>query len=337
VFALVRSYRANGIKLNVETKVEAGAPSQTAPRAEFVDVVAREVHRARIGDQVMIQSFDWGALMLMRKVAPELPIVALTDYTFLQTGQPGRSPWLGGLDIDDFGGNLVRAAASFGADAISPVHGFPQDGKVSDPDYRPYVTRKMVRQAHRAGLDVIPWTVDDPDTMRSLIDKGVDGLITDYPDRLRSVLREYGLQRPRAYRAPAVRPLAQAHAHNDYEHRHPLTDALDRGFSSVEADVWLVDGELRVAHDLADSRPGVTLQSLYLRPLQRRVLANHGRVYRAGERDFQLLIDIKSDGPSTYAAIHAALARYPRLFTSFRGGKVRAGAVTAVISGNRST
>ena len=80
-----------------------------------------------------IQSFDWGALMRMRQVEPRLPLVALTNYDFLQVGQPGKSPWLGGIDIDDFGGDLVEATESFGADAISPVHGFPQDGKVTDP------------------------------------------------------------------------------------------------------------------------------------------------------------------------------------------------------------
>lgn len=335
VFALVRRYRANELMLNIETKVEAGAPTETAPRAQFVQVVAREIAEARIGRQVMIQSFDWGALMLMREVVPRLPIVALTNKDFLQTGQPGASPWLGGIDIDDFDGNLVRAAASFGADAISPVHGAPQGGAIGDPGYQPYVTRTMVRQAHLAGLKVIPWTVDDPDTMRYLIDLGVDGLITNYPDRLRSVLAEYGFRLPRSYRAPSVRPLARAHAHNDYLHRRPLADALARGFSSVEADVWLVDGELRVAHDLVDAQPGRTLESLYLRPLQERVDQNRGRVYRGSRQDFQLLVDIKSDGPSTYAAIDQALAQHPRLFTSVRDQRVRRGAVSVVISGNR--
>lgn len=335
VFALVRSYHANRVKLNIETKVEAGAPSETAPRAQFVRVVAREIGKARIGRQVTIQSFDWGSLMLMKKVAPELPLIALTNYDFLQTGQPGRSPWLGGIDIDDFNGNLVRAVVSFGATAISPVHGFPQNGEVSDANYQPYVTRAMVRQAHRAGLKVIPWTVDDPDTMRSLIDKEVDGIITNYPVRLRSVLGEYGLKLPRSYQAPAVEPLAQAHAHNDYEHRRPLQDALDRGFASVEADVWLIDGELRVAHDIVAAKPGVTLESLYLGPLQDRVKTNEGSVYRTGKAEFQLLVDIKSDGPTTYLAIHRALKKYPRLFTTVRNGKVRERAVSVVISGNR--
>jgi len=334
IFALVHRYHAYGVKLNVETKVEAGAPSETAPREQFVQLVAREIRQANIARQVTIQSFDWGSLMRMHQVAPELPLVALTNYDFLQVGQPGRSPWLGGIDIDDFGGDLVKATKSFGASAISPVHGFPQDGKVTDPNYRPYVTADMVKEAHDAGMKVIPWTVDDPATMQSLIDNGVDGIITDYPDRLRAVVQADGFTLPRSSDAPAVQALPSAHAHNDYEHRRPLQDALDRGFNSVEADVWLVDGELRVAHDLKDAVPGRNLESLYLQPLADRVRENHGEVYKHG-RDFQLLIDIKSDGPSTYAAVDQALQKYRGISTVYIGGRVLKGAVTSVISGNR--
>ncbi|MGI5170373.1 glycerophosphodiester phosphodiesterase family protein [Spirillospora sp. CA-253888] len=200
VFALVHRYRAHGVKLNVETKVEAGAPHETAPREQFVQITAAEIRRARLLRQVTIQSFDWGALMRMRRVEPRLPLVALTNHDFLQTGRPGKSPWLGGLDIDDFGGDPLTAVKSFGAAAFSPVHGFPQNGKVTDPDYRPYVTRDMVRKAHRLGLKVVPWTVDDEPTMQKLIDDGVDGIITDHPDRLRNVMRANHLKLPRAYR-----------------------------------------------------------------------------------------------------------------------------------------
>jgi glycerophosphoryl diester phosphodiesterase len=205
VFALVNCHRARRVWLNVETKVEAGAPEQTAPREQFVQITAREVRDAGLLRRVMIQSFDWGALMRMRQVEPRLPLVALTNGDFLQVGQPGASPWLGGIDIDDFGGSLVRAAASFGADAISPVHGNPQNGKVGDPGYVPYTTPALVQEAHAAGLAVIPWTVDDPATMAALIDAGVDGLITDYPDRLRAVLAERGFRLPRPAREPRGR------------------------------------------------------------------------------------------------------------------------------------
>jgi len=200
VFALADCYRARRVWFNVETKVEAGAPEQTAPREQFVQVVARVVREAGALGRVTIQSFDWGALMRMREVEPRLPLVALTNGDFLQVGQPGASPWLGGLDIDDFGGRLAAAAAWFGADAVSPVHGNPQNGKLGDPDYVPYTTPALIAEAHAAGLAVIPWTVDDPATMASLIDAGVDGIITDYPDRLRTLMAERGLKLPRAYR-----------------------------------------------------------------------------------------------------------------------------------------
>jgi glycerophosphoryl diester phosphodiesterase len=200
VFELVDCYDAHRVKLNIETKVEAGAPEQTAPREQFVQIVAREVREARLLDQVTIQSFDWGALMRMREVEPRLPIVALTNGDFLQVGRPGASPWLGGIDVDDFGGSLVAAAASFGADAISPVHGNPQDGKVGDPSYRPYTTPALVADAHDSGMTVIPWTIDDKATMASLMDAGVDGIITDYPDRLRELMAERGLKLPKPER-----------------------------------------------------------------------------------------------------------------------------------------
>jgi glycerophosphoryl diester phosphodiesterase len=205
VFALVKCYRADKVRLNIETKVEAGAPEQTAPREQFVQIVARQVREARLLDQVTIQSFDWGALMRMREVEPRLPLVALTNGDFLQVGRPGASPWLGGIDVDDFGGSLVAAAASFGADAISPVHGNPQNGNVGDPGYRPYTTPALVAEAHDSGLTVIPWTVDDPPTMASLMDAGVDGIITDYPDRLRELMAERGLELPQPVRDPRGR------------------------------------------------------------------------------------------------------------------------------------
>ncbi|WP_409235127.1 phosphatidylinositol-specific phospholipase C/glycerophosphodiester phosphodiesterase family protein [Streptomyces sp. PA5.6] len=133
------------------------------------------------------------------------------------------------------------------------------------------------------------------------------------------------------------RPLIRAHAHNDYEHPRPLFDALDHRFGSVEADIYLVDGQLLVAHDPVDLDPSRTLESLYLEPLAERVRAQHGSVYRGYHRTpFQLLIDIKTEGASTYAELHRHLRPYRRLFTTYSHGKVRRGAVTAVVSGDRA-
>lgn len=130
-------------------------------------------------------------------------------------------------------------------------------------------------------------------------------------------------------------PLARAHAHNDYEHDRPLFDALEHGFTSVEADVWLVDGELLVAHDLVDVQSDRTLQSLYLDPLRRIVRRNKGSVYPGYEHTFQLLIDIKSDGVATYRALHDVLRRYRSMLTKFTPSGAGERSVTAVVSGNR--
>jgi glycerophosphoryl diester phosphodiesterase len=204
VFDLVNRCRANHVMLNIETKVEAGAPEQTAPREQFVQVVAHEVRQAGLLDQVTIQSFDWGALMRMREVEPRLPIVALTNgQQFLQAGQTGASPWLGGIDIDDFPGSLqqkyVAAAESFDADAVSPVHGDPQGSTVNDPGYVPFTTPELVDAAHAAGMRVIPWTVSDRATVESLIDIGVDGIITDLPNLVRDIMADRGLKLPKRY------------------------------------------------------------------------------------------------------------------------------------------
>ncbi|MEV2211941.1 phosphatidylinositol-specific phospholipase C/glycerophosphodiester phosphodiesterase family protein [Streptomyces sp. NPDC050997] len=132
------------------------------------------------------------------------------------------------------------------------------------------------------------------------------------------------------------RPLWRAHAHNDYEHPRPLLDALDHRFGSVEADIYLVGDQLLVAHDPVDLDPTRTLESLYLDPLAARVRANHGSVYRGYRRPLQLLIDIKTEGSSTYLELDRHLRRYQHLFTTYAHGRVHPGAVTAVISGDRA-
>ncbi|MFE9776669.1 phosphatidylinositol-specific phospholipase C/glycerophosphodiester phosphodiesterase family protein [Streptomyces sp. NPDC005775] len=136
--------------------------------------------------------------------------------------------------------------------------------------------------------------------------------------------------------APRPRPLPRAHAHNDYLHPRPLHDALDQGFTSVEADIFLVDGELLVAHEATDLDPARTLSALYLDPLLARVRANHGAVFPGDRAPVQLLIDIKTDGAAAYAELDGQLRRHRQMLTSWRHGRVRPGAVTAVISGDRA-
>ena len=134
--------------------------------------------------------------------------------------------------------------------------------------------------------------------------------------------------------AGAQSPLDHAHAHNDYVHTRPLLDALDHGFGSVEADVFLVDGALLVAHARDSVRADRTLESLYLAPLRAWIGAHGGRVY-AGRPPLTLLIDVKADAESTWVALDPLLRRYDDVIASWHGDSMTPRPVIAVISGER--
>jgi len=129
-------------------------------------------------------------------------------------------------------------------------------------------------------------------------------------------------------------PLANAHAHNDYEHTRPLLDALDHGFTSIEADVFLVEGQLLVAHNLLDVSKERSLEKLYFQPLQERARANNGRVYKDGPT-ITLLVDIKTNGAAAYASLHNLLAQFDSLISVTQDGEYTEKAVTVIISGDR--
>lgn len=108
--------------------------------------------------------------------------------------------------------------------------------------------------------------------------------------------------------------LPSAFAHNDYAHSRPLFEALEHGFSAVEADVWWIQGQMTVAHDRPLSiQPERSLEALYLQPLAQQI-HRYGSV-RPGEKDpVWLMIDIKSDGTETYAALKQVLQPYAWMF-----------------------
>jgi hypothetical protein len=131
-----------------------------------------------------------------------------------------------------------------------------------------------------------------------------------------------------------VVPLLHAHAHNDYLHDPPLLAALEHGFASVEADVFLVGDKLCVAHDPNKVSPARTLQSLYLDPLRQRIKGNEGHVYPGSSR-FLLLIDLKTAAEPTYQKLHETLTQYRDMLAAFGPQGRKEGAVTVVVSGNR--
>lgn len=138
-----------------------------------------------------------------------------------------------------------------------------------------------------------------------------------------------------AHAAPRNPVLNRAHSHNDYEQKRPLLEALDNEYGSVEADIYLVDGALLVAHNRKDCTPGRTLESLYLAPLAERVKANGGHVYPASNDPIILLIDIKENADALYPVLRTQLQKYSDMLTQFTDKETTPRAVTVILSGDR--
>jgi glycerophosphoryl diester phosphodiesterase len=147
-----------------------------------VDVVRAEGIEAR----TMIQSFDWRTLRAVQRIAPEIPTVCLTVESSwldnLMRGRQGATPWTAGFDVDDFGGSVPDLVVAAGCRVWSPEFGDLGTGELA--------------RAHELGLEVIVWTVNERGDMARLIEMGVDGIITDYPDRLREVMAVRGMALP---------------------------------------------------------------------------------------------------------------------------------------------
>jgi glycerophosphoryl diester phosphodiesterase len=193
VFALTDSYRAD-VRYDVETKVDAANPAMSAGPQEFVDVVLAAVRSAGKVDRVEIESFDWRVLPMVRQAEPSIPVVALWSQT---TWTPD-SPWLAGINPAVVGDPII-AATMVGANIVSPGYSVPYGLTAKDPSFAPVADKGFVDRAHALGLKVIPWTINDAETMRVQIAEGVDGMITDYPAVLRSVMAELGMPLPPGY------------------------------------------------------------------------------------------------------------------------------------------
>lgn len=204
VFQLVKDWGNDSVFLNVETKsypypANPVNPDPAAWVKQFYDLAVQY----GMQDRVMLQSFDWRTLIEMKELDPTVATVALTanqpawnmegdegDYQWPDRAEP--SPWMAGLDIKSFGKDVVKAADAIDADVVSPYHS--------------EVTAATVAEAHRLGMRIVPFTVNDPDRMRELIRMGVDGIITDRPATLRAVCEELGAPVPAPDPAPKAKP-----------------------------------------------------------------------------------------------------------------------------------
>jgi|688.fasta_scaffold01846_19 glycerophosphoryl diester phosphodiesterase len=126
--------------------------------------------------------------------------------------------------------------------------------------------------------------------------------------------------------------LENSHAHNDYLHPRPLLDALQLGFRSIEADVWLVQDRILVAHDRKDLSPERNFEEMYLKPLLKRFNDNNGWIYSPNQTVI-LLIDIKSNGDEMYPKLKQLFEQYKPILKPQL--PQRQPAVQAILSGNR--
>jgi len=132
-----------------------------------------------------------------------------------------------------------------------------------------------------------------------------------------------------------VIPFANGFAHNDYCHKRPLFDALENGFTNIEADVFLLNGKLIVAHIFPYFKGRRTLERLYLEPLSEKVSRHNGCVFSGHTSPVTLMIDIKTDAEKTYKALKPLLDKYRHMLSSYENGVVTYRAVTIVLSGHK--
>jgi glycerophosphoryl diester phosphodiesterase len=155
----------------IELKVNPTDRREVASRRRLLEGVIAAVHDAGVSRRCFVHSFDWAVLDLARQLDPDLPRSALVKVG--GTYHPD-SEWLGSVRWDAHRDDIPAAVAEAGAHVVSP--------DVSSVD------ETLVARAHELGLAVLPWTVNDEADLRRVIAAGVDGVVTDYPDRARAVL-----------------------------------------------------------------------------------------------------------------------------------------------------
>ncbi|MGV3617706.1 MAG: glycerophosphodiester phosphodiesterase family protein [Fimbriimonas sp.] len=301
-------YRGKGVRIATLAEALDAAPSHRfeldVKSTAIADKVADLLIEKRATDRVLLASFVPAVMTRLRQRLPD----AAVCYDF------GN------------GARLLAALRGNGWEAYRPEADVLSLTKEQVASFK--ITDEEIRRIRAKGIRFQIHTLDAADEIARWRKTGVDSVLTDRPDTL-------------AYELIG-RPMARAHAHNDYAHPRPLLDALDQGFASVEADIFLVDGELRVGHDRKDLQPGRTLEKLYLDPLLERV-RRHGGTVHPWPGEFTLLVDIKSDGAKVYAELSKRLERYREMLSSrdpfkFRplaAPHVTKRAVTVVLSGDR--
>lgn len=187
LFDLARDARSPGgrpVRFNIETKITPTSGDTTPDPQHYARAVVDAVRAARMTERVTLQSFDWRTLIESKRIAPELETSCLTiesqNFNTVAQDTSGASPWHAGLKQSDHGGSLARTVRAAGCSTWAV--------------FWRNVTPEMIAEARALKLTIIPWTVNDPAEIERLAALGVDGIITDYPDRARKALDKLSIK-----------------------------------------------------------------------------------------------------------------------------------------------
>ena len=175
----------DGLLLNLEIKSDPLKPAQGPTPTDWAITLVDELNTLGLINQCWVQSFDWRVLRQIHALTDKLPTGFLTsaqpDFDTITAHANSASPWLDGYDTARFSHSLPQAIAAAGGHYWGPCF---QD-----------LTRSWVAEAQSLGLEVHTWTVNEITHIETMVDYAVDGIISDYPDRVRTVLakRQYVL------------------------------------------------------------------------------------------------------------------------------------------------
>lgn len=187
LFGLVKKSGNAEVRLSLETKLSPLSPDDTAAPEPFARALIAAVRGAGLAQRTTVQSFDWRTLKVVQREAPEIATACLTAQQRwldnVAAGSDKASPWTAGLKFSEHGSvpRLVRAAGC----RIWSAH-------FAD------LNAAQVKEAQALGLQVLAWTVNELAQIDAVLDLGVDGIISDRPDRVRDAMQRRGLALPRA-------------------------------------------------------------------------------------------------------------------------------------------
>ncbi|KAF8707397.1 carboxypeptidase s, partial [Rhizoctonia solani] len=239
------------VELNIESKVDAQFPNLTRSPEDFANAQYKLFKSSKYYGKITYQSFDWRTLVLMKKLDPKITRAALIDSTTVYGVNNSTSTWLAGLRPDSFSGatlgvQIAQAAKSIDSNILSPAATDGSSGSLDPniPSYKSFTTEDMVKEAHKSGMLVKPWTVNRLNIAEQIYGWGVDGIITDYPEVVRRWALLKGVSVSKTYDQNKVLKCLKKHIQT-------LPRVLDKlSFISINALhviqlAWVINSKLR--------------------------------------------------------------------------------------------